>query len=188
MAKILLHYRIQPQETTGLTPAELLLKKQPRTRLDLLKPNTAERIEQKQQKQKDRHDAKSKDRTFKSGDQVYVKNYLRVDKWLPGVIIETITSQMFKVKLSGGRVHRCHVEQIRRRDSDVPDNSEIPIPRPPEATETPRDLPARDPPEPSPTETSETPNTSPSRPSSAGKVYPLRRNPKPIERYEPSWT
>ena len=27
LAKILLHYRIQPQETTGLTPAELLLKK-----------------------------------------------------------------------------------------------------------------------------------------------------------------
>ena len=97
LAKILLHYRIQPQETTGLTPAELLLKKQPRTRLDLLKPNTAERIEQKQRKQKDRHDAKSKDRTFKSGDQVYVKNYLRGDKWLPGVIIKTITSQMFKV-------------------------------------------------------------------------------------------
>ena len=188
LAKILLHYRMQPQETTGLTPAELLLKKQPRTRLDLLKPNTAERIEQKQQKQKDRHDAKSKDRTFKSGDQVYVRNYLRGDKWLPGVIIETITSQMFKVKLSGGRVRRCHIEQIRRRDSDVPENSEIPIPRPPEASETPRNLPARDPPEPSPTETSETPNTSPSRPSSAGKVYPLRRNPKPIERYEPSWT
>ena len=37
LAKILLHYRIQPQETTGLTPAELLLKKQPRTRLDLLR-------------------------------------------------------------------------------------------------------------------------------------------------------
>ena len=157
-------------------------------RLDLLKPNTAERIEQQQQKQKDRHDAKSKDRTFKSGDQVYVKNYLRGDKWLPGVIIETITSQMFKVKLSGGRVHCCHVEQIRRRDSDVSETPEIPILRPPEATETPRDLPAREPPEPSPTETSETPNTSPPRPSSAGKVYPLRRNLKPIERYEPSWT
>ena len=128
-----------------MTPAELLLKKQPRTRLDLLKPNTAERIEQKQQKQKDRHDAKSKDRTFKSGDQVYVKNYLRGDKWLPGVIIETIKSQMFKVELSGVRVRRCHVEQIR--DNDVPEIPEIPIPKPPEATKTPRGLPARDPPD-----------------------------------------
>ena len=85
-------------------------------------------------------------------------------------------------------MRRCHVEQIRRRDSDVSEGPEIPIPRPPEATETSRDLIACDPPEPSPTETSETPNTSPSRPPSAGKVYPLRRNPKPIERYEPSWT
>ena len=119
---------------------------------------------------------------------MYVKNYSRGDKWLPSVIIETITSQMFKVKLSGGRVCHCHVEQIRRRDSDVSESPEIPIPRPPEATETPTDLTARDPPEPSLTETSETPHTSPSRASSAGKVYPLRRNPKPIERYEPSWT
>ena len=103
---------------------------------------------------------------------------LKPDKWLPGVIIETIsdTSQMFKVKLSEGRVCHCHVEQIRRRDSVVSEIPEIPIPRPPEATETPRDLPVRDPPEPSPTETI------------AGKVYPLRRNSKPIERYEPSWT
>ena len=80
------------------------------------------------------------------------------------------------------------VEQLRRRDSDVSESPEIPIPRPPEATRTPRDLTAQDHPEPCPTETSETPNTSPSRLSSAGKVYLLRRNPKPIERYAPSWT
>ena len=61
LAKVLLHYRIQPQETIGMAPAELLLRRQPRTKLDLLKPNTAQRIEQKQQSQKARHDAKSKD-------------------------------------------------------------------------------------------------------------------------------
>ena len=45
-----------PQSTTGLAPAELLLGRRPRTRLDLLKPHTAERVESKQQLQKERHD------------------------------------------------------------------------------------------------------------------------------------
>ena len=49
LAKVLLTYRVTPQSTTGLVPAELLLGRRPRTRLDLLKPNTAERVERKQQ-------------------------------------------------------------------------------------------------------------------------------------------
>ena len=39
LAKILMAYRITPQTTTIVSPAELLLGHLPRTRLDLLKPN-----------------------------------------------------------------------------------------------------------------------------------------------------
>ena len=39
LAKVLMRYRITPQSTTGSSPAELLLGRQPRTRLDLLKPS-----------------------------------------------------------------------------------------------------------------------------------------------------
>lgn len=44
LAKLLFHYGITPQTTTGTSPAELLLGRKPRTCLDLLKPNTAERV------------------------------------------------------------------------------------------------------------------------------------------------
>jgi len=52
LAKVLLAYRITPQSTTGTSPAELLLGRRPRTRLDLLKPNTAERVERSNRNRK----------------------------------------------------------------------------------------------------------------------------------------
>ena len=52
LAQILLTYRLTPQTTTGVSPSELLLGPRPRSRLDLLKPHTAERVEQKRLEQK----------------------------------------------------------------------------------------------------------------------------------------
>ena len=68
LAKVLFSYRLIPQTTTGLTPAELLLGRRPHTRLDLLKPHTAECAEQKQREQKAQHDSRGKPRTFSVGD------------------------------------------------------------------------------------------------------------------------
>lgn len=45
LAKILFAHRLTPQGTTGVSPAELLLGRRPRSRLDLVRPNTAERLE-----------------------------------------------------------------------------------------------------------------------------------------------
>ena len=42
LAQILFHYRLLPQTTTDVAPSELLLGQHPRSRLDLLKPHTAE--------------------------------------------------------------------------------------------------------------------------------------------------
>jgi transposase InsO family protein len=75
LAKVLMSYRITPQSTTGISPAELLLGKRPRVRLDLLKPHTAERVESKQLQQKAKHDATAKQRKFQVGDNVFAKNY-----------------------------------------------------------------------------------------------------------------
>ena len=61
LAKTLFSYRLTPQTTTGISPGELLLGRRPRSRLDLLKPHTAERVERKQLKQKERHDSKSRE-------------------------------------------------------------------------------------------------------------------------------
>ena len=51
LAKVLLTYCISPQSTTDVSP-ELLVGRRLRTRLDLLKPNTAVTVEEKQLKQK----------------------------------------------------------------------------------------------------------------------------------------
>ena len=50
LAKGLKAYRLTPHSTTGMSPAEMLLGRHPKARLDLLKPLTAERIEANQWK------------------------------------------------------------------------------------------------------------------------------------------
>ena len=108
LAKTLFTYRLTPQTTTGISPGELLLGRRPRSRLDLLKPHTAERVERSQIKQKEQHDSKSRERKLNVGDNVFVKNYHHGDKWLPGMIQKKTGPVSFVVKLTDGRVRRCH--------------------------------------------------------------------------------
>ncbi len=79
---MLFAYRKTPQSTTGLTPATMLLGRKPRTWLDLIKPHIADRVEQKQEKQKSLHDSHARLRVFQVGDRVYVKNYGSGNNWL----------------------------------------------------------------------------------------------------------
>ena len=74
LAKTLFSYRLTPQSTKGISPADLLFGRRPRSSLDLLKPNTADRVEHKQQKEKEQHDAKARNRCFAVGDDVFVRN------------------------------------------------------------------------------------------------------------------
>ena len=108
-------YKITPQSTTGSSPAELLLGRRPRTRLDLLKPNIAERVERKQEDQKTRHDKKAKSRTFHVGNHVFVKNFGAGSKWLPGQIVDMSGPVSFLVQLEDSRSRRCHQDHLRHR-------------------------------------------------------------------------
>jgi len=47
---------VTPHSTTGLSPAEMLLKRRVRTRLDVLYPEVNQKVEKSQQKQKLAHD------------------------------------------------------------------------------------------------------------------------------------
>ena len=105
LIKVLLLYRITPHTTTGVSPSELLLGRRPRTELDLLKPYTADREEAKQQKQKQHHDLRVKDRTFKIGDKIYYYNHGVGNKWLPGQVIKQTGTVSFHVDLDDGH-HR----------------------------------------------------------------------------------
>jgi len=72
LARFLITYRNTPHTTTGVSPAELFLKRPLRTRLDLLRPSLSTRVQAKQAVQKNYHDAHSKDRVFEPGQSVLV--------------------------------------------------------------------------------------------------------------------
>lgn len=94
---MLFSYRLTAQSTTGQSPSELLLGRRPRTRLDLMRPNAAERVERQQAKQV-QHNASSRDRQFEVGDQVFVRNYQQGEQWVLGVIQDCTGPVSFRVK------------------------------------------------------------------------------------------
>ena len=73
VARFLLSYRITPQSTTEVSPAELLMRRRLRSVLDLVKPHLHKRVEREQEQQKAACDLHI--RSFKVGDPVYTQNY-----------------------------------------------------------------------------------------------------------------
>lgn len=94
--KFLFQYRITPHATTGVSPAELLLKRRPRSCLDLLVPDITTKVVTNQQRQKVSHDSQAKARQFNVDDSVC------------GLLT-------YWIRLLDGRVVRRHVDHIRAR-------------------------------------------------------------------------
>ena len=136
LAQFLFWYRLTPHSTTGVAPAELLLGRRPRSKLDFLKPNLAETVQSKVLAQKKNHDARTRSRTFNVDEKVYVKDFPS-KKWVPGKVIEIRGPLSYLIQLSDGRVRRRHVDAVRSRSVTVSlemDNSGVEIP-PVEMTE-----------------------------------------------------
>ena len=112
LAQFLLSYRSTPHNTTGLSPAELFLKRPLKTRLDLLRPSVERKVLQNQANQKKHHDAHSKDRSFDIGETVWVANLRGEPKWLRGVIIEQTGPISYRVSV-GDDIWRRHIDQLR---------------------------------------------------------------------------
>ena len=64
LARFLFWYRLTPHSTTGVPPAELLLGRRPRSKLDLLKPNLTETVEAKMAMQMKHNDTHTRARSF----------------------------------------------------------------------------------------------------------------------------
>jgi len=74
-ANFLFWYRTTSHGTTGVTLAELTVKRRLRTRFCLIKPNLAQVVKNKQEKQKVYKDLKYKrERSFVRNDRVWVQN------------------------------------------------------------------------------------------------------------------
>ena len=115
LSLFLFRYRITPHMTTGSTPAQLLMGHQLRSRLDLLRPNLGNRVQQQQEQQKLHSDKKFPLRSFSVNDPVYVSDLPSQDTWLPGVITKELGSRTFEIRLSDNRTVRRHVDHIRSR-------------------------------------------------------------------------
>ena len=70
IARFLFQYRITPHTTTGLSPAEMLLGRNLRSRLDLLKPNLEQKAAEKQRRQQFKH---SRVHQFSVDEKVFVE-------------------------------------------------------------------------------------------------------------------
>ena len=125
LARFLFHYRNTPHATTGLTPAELLLGRKPRTHLDLIHPDIAAHVQDKQYAQQQAQVSKRPVRSFRDEDKVYVRNFQRGDKWLPGTIAKTLGSRSFLVRLDRGVTVRRHLDHIKARYTQATESPEV---------------------------------------------------------------
>jgi len=113
--KFLFNYRITPHSTTGISPASLLMNRQPKSKLDLVLPNLNKRVTDWQNKQKQQHDKHAKDRSFDSGDPVLFKNFGGSPTWVRGKVVEVTGPVSYKVSLDrDGMVCRRHQDQLRK--------------------------------------------------------------------------
>ena len=120
IAKVLFTYRTTPHSTTGRAPAELLLGRIPRTRLDLLFPTPVTQVEEKQSQQKRAHDTTARARTLAIGQAVFVRNFPAGNAWIPARVIAQAGPVSFIVQLEDGRQVKRHQDHLRPRWEDTP--------------------------------------------------------------------
>ena len=112
LARFLFSNRTTPSSVTGQAPAELFLKRRPRTRLDLLRPNLGRKIFDRQAYDKAKYDRKSKEREFSIGEEVLVQNFRGEPRWLDATVVERTGPVSYKTQI-GEQVWRRHVDQMR---------------------------------------------------------------------------
>lgn len=115
LSQFLLKYRNTPYSATDNSPAELMLGRRLRTRLDLMCPMWATGSQQ----------SSEEPRKFEVGDKVWMRNYSAsgVDKWIPGEIVSKMGPLNYVVKAHNQK-HRSHVDQLKRRVSNSDSSSD----------------------------------------------------------------
>ena len=113
LIRVLFKYRNTPHSTTNETPAKLLFGRQPITPLDRIRPSLKNRVEVARDRQKLYHDKCVINRQFRVGDEVFVWNYGKGDRWLPGRIVESLSPVTFRVRLVSGVEVKKHADQMR---------------------------------------------------------------------------
>jgi len=124
LSKFLFKYRITPHSTTGIPPAELLMGRKIRPKLDLLQPNLTSKVQQSQMAQKKHHDVRKPYCQFVEGDLVYAENFSNNSehKWLPGSISKVTGPLSCIIELLDGKTVRRHIDHIKAREEQSSNN------------------------------------------------------------------
>jgi hypothetical protein len=104
LLEFLFEYRNTPHKTTGKCPAELVLKKKPRTVLSNVNPlfNFKNSVKVKFVK-----------RYYNDGDKVYLKN--NEGTWDKAFVLYRCSEVVYKVKMKSGHTRKAHVDQLKDR-------------------------------------------------------------------------
>lgn len=111
--RFLFHYRTTPHTTTGVTPAELLMGRRPRTHIDLMHPDFMTDVEKKQERQTQDRNKRSQDREIQPKESVFVKDLPAGSSWIPGMVIEKRGPHSYLIELMTGCVVHRHIDHIR---------------------------------------------------------------------------
>ena len=107
--EFLLMYRRTPG-ISGSSPSELLMKRNPRTKLDIYR-DTTECVESTEVIEQD----------YKVGDQVYATFYATNQRttWVPATIIHRLSRNLFSVKTcQENHIWKRHSNQLRKRTAE----------------------------------------------------------------------
>ena len=119
LIRFLFQYRITPHSTTGVSPAELLMGRRPRSHLDCMYPSQGSKVFHKQMQQKAAHDQHTHFCKFEVSDLVFARNYFGANKWIPGTVTAIRGPLSYEVTLADGHVFRRHIDQLRQRTSET---------------------------------------------------------------------
>ena len=138
LATFLMQYRSTLHATTGVSPGSLFFSRPLRNRLDLLKPDIAARVCNKQADQKNYMIDIAE---FAVGQTVMALNMREGSKWRPGVVVEQLGPLTYLVEVQGGFKWKRHSDhlcdgsgvppalQVTNSDEDISDDTYYPSPQ-----------------------------------------------------------
>ena len=115
ISNFLINYRNATHATMEESPAQLMLKRDLRSRLHLLRPSLEETVSKNQAKQIESRPGAA-ERNFEVGDTVVVRDYRRTAelRWIQGVVEAKYGSKTYLVRLKGRGVWKRHADQIMK--------------------------------------------------------------------------
>lgn len=125
LSAFLLSYRNTPHATTKVSPASAMLKRQLRTRLDLLRPQKTREVVHLQQRAQVERRAKANFRSFTAGDGVLARNYTKGVKWMPATVVAKTGPVSYRVETSDHLIWRRHIDQLLHTSGSHDDSPQL---------------------------------------------------------------